>query len=381
MVYQSVFWIHFGDLHISNEGDQNYLDFLELIEEANLFMSDGIAFGLLPGDNADDGEADQYELVRRAVALCRFPVYAIPGDHDTATGSLDLFGSCFPGALPRSTEIGNVHFVFLNSVSHWRPPAFGLGAEQMAWLRKDLVSARENGKRTVVFMHAYPSEHDEAGELSTLFKQCGVALVEMGHTHYNELANDGQIIYAATRSTGQIEEGPVGLSFTALDGAVISWKFKPKREWPFVLITSPADERLIVDSSNPAQLVRGTVQVRARVWGDGIQEVTMALDGSVVRPMAALKDCTWAADWDSTQLPDGPHVLSVTASTSTAKGNDRITVLVNQRGEFQPPPRHATDYENAVGEWRDKHILGTQLGPNENGRHWPSRHEAERADR
>jgi hypothetical protein len=29
----------------------------------------------------------------------------------------------------------------------------------------------------------------------------------MGHTHDNELANDGHIIYAATRSTGQIEEG------------------------------------------------------------------------------------------------------------------------------------------------------------------------------
>lgn len=46
--------------------------------------------------------------------------------------------------------------------------------------------------------------------------------MEMGHTHYNELANDGQTAYAATRSTEQIEEGPAGFSVTTLDGGVIS---------------------------------------------------------------------------------------------------------------------------------------------------------------
>jgi len=381
-VHQTVSWIHFGDLHISNAGDQNQSDFLELIEEANCFMRQGIAFGLLPGDNADDGEADQYELVRKAVSRCQFPLYSIPGDHDTARGNLDLFRRCFPDALPRSVEIAGVHFVFLNSVSNWRPPAFGLGSEQMAWLRKDLASVQGKGKRIVVFMHAYPSEHeDEARELSDLFRQNGVSLVEMGHTHYNELANDGQIIYAATRSTGQIEEGPVGFSVTTLDGGVISWKFKPKGEWPLVIITSPADQRLIVDASNPVQLVRGTVHVRARIWGEGIQDVTMALDDSEVQPLAAIGDRIWAAAWDSAQLADGAHVLSVTASTATGKTTDSITLLVNQQSEYKPASRHATDYENTVGAWPDKHILGTELGPNENGRHWPSRHEAEPVNR
>ena len=40
-MHQTVSWIHFGDLHISNEEDQNHGDFLELIEEANRFMGDG----------------------------------------------------------------------------------------------------------------------------------------------------------------------------------------------------------------------------------------------------------------------------------------------------------------------------------------------------
>jgi 3',5'-cyclic-AMP phosphodiesterase len=61
-MHQTISWIHFGDLHISNEGDPNHRDFLQLIEEANRFMRHGTAFGLLPGDNADDGEADQYDM-------------------------------------------------------------------------------------------------------------------------------------------------------------------------------------------------------------------------------------------------------------------------------------------------------------------------------
>jgi len=32
-----------------------------------------------------------------------------------------------------------------------------------------------------------------------------------------------------------------------------------------------------------------------------------------------------------------------------------------------------------TGEWPEKHILGAQLGPNENGRHWPSRRQREHA--
>ena len=68
----------------------------------------------------------------------------------------------------------------------------------------------------------------------------------MGHTHYNELANDGQTIYAATRSIGQVEEGPPGFSVTTIDNGVVSWKFKPIEQWPIVMITSPADQRLIM---------------------------------------------------------------------------------------------------------------------------------------
>jgi 3',5'-cyclic-AMP phosphodiesterase len=67
-------WIHFGDLHIAGRGEQNYADFLTLIDEANRHMSGRVDFALLPGDNADDGEEDEYRLVRAScsarIGLC-----------------------------------------------------------------------------------------------------------------------------------------------------------------------------------------------------------------------------------------------------------------------------------------------------------------------
>jgi Icc protein len=377
---QIISWIHFGDLHIAGEDEQNYRDFLALIDEANRYMSAGIDFSLLPGDNADDGEEDEYRLVREAVCQCRFPVHAITGDHDVAAGTLDLFRKYLADGLYKSFNLGGLRFLFLNSVAHWQPPVFGLGSEQMKWLRNELRLASSALERVVAFMHAYPSEHGtDAAELRRLLRDGGVLLVEMGHTHYNELANDGHIIYAATRSTGQIEEGPAGFSVTTVDDGVVSWKFKPIGEWPLVMVTSPTDERLIIDPSSPAQVVRGSMRVRARVWGASIDSVTLSINRGKTIAMEALDSCTWVAVWDAEQLANGSHVLTVSARTSDGHtADDSIAVYVNRQSNYEQPARRDVDYENALGAWTEKHIMGTQLGPNENGHPWPPRRE--RAD-
>jgi Icc protein len=193
----------------------------------------------------------------------------------------------------------------------------------------------------------------------------------MGHTHYNELANDGRTIYAASRSTGQIEEGLAGFSVTTLDDGVVSWKFKPMGEWPLVMVTSPADRRLIVDPTSVAQVVRGPIEVRARVWGEAVREVELN-----AAPMKARGDGIWSAAWNAEEYADGLHELTATAKTSDGRtGSDRIQVLVGKAGKYNATVRSDVDYENAFGAWPEKHILGTQLGPNENGHGWPPRRE------
>jgi hypothetical protein len=59
-----VSWLHFGDLHIAGRDEQNYADFLTLITESNWHLTSRVDFALLPGDNADDGEEDEYQLVQ-----------------------------------------------------------------------------------------------------------------------------------------------------------------------------------------------------------------------------------------------------------------------------------------------------------------------------
>jgi len=200
----------------------------------------------------------------------------------------------------------------------------------------------------------------------------------MGHTHYNELANDGHIIYAATRSTGQVEEGPPGFSATTIDNGVVSWKFKPIREWPFAMITSPSDRRLMVNSSSA--VLRGVVAVRARVWAETMTGVMLSADNAQQQPMHPVEPGIWTAGWDSTTVADGPHSLTVKTRTNNSHtAVDTITVCVDRQGQYHEPRRSPIDYENATGPWPEKHILGTQLGPNENGRHWPSKRERQKA--
>ena len=374
----NISWLHFGDLHIAGWDDQNLADFLTLIDEANRHLIPGVDFALLPGDNADDGEADEYELVQQAIDRCTLPVHAITGDHDRAAGSLDLFQKHLSPKLHRSFSLKGYHFVLLNSLAVWNPPEFGLGPEQIEWLRNDLAVATAEGLPGVLFMHAYPSEHGaDAETLRSLIEEHRVLIVEMGHTHYNELANDGKTIYATTRSTGQIEEGPPGFSITTLDDSVVSWKFKPIGEWPLVMITSPSDQRLIVSTACSSQVVRGTIEVRARVWGADIKSVSLRIGDGPAQQMASGVDATWLTEWDSTRVPDGLNVLTVRAQLHSREcAEDKILALVRQDGVYPGADRKPSDFENALGAWAEKHILGTQLGPNKNGRGWPSRRRA-----
>jgi 3',5'-cyclic-AMP phosphodiesterase len=156
----------------------------------------------------------------------------------------------------------------------------------------------------------------------------------MGHTHYNELSNDGRTVYAATRSTGQIEEGPVGFSIMHVEGNIVSWHFKPLHSaWPVVMLTSPADGRLETDVY---QSVAGQrpVAVSARAWSaNGIRACR----------------CRW---------DEGPWY-------PMRSGRDSIEV-----GSVVRAPAADGSDADALGLWPEKHILGTQLGPNRNGRQW-----------
>ena len=369
----TISWVHFGDLHITSERETNYRDFVALIDDANAHLAGGVDFAVLPGDNADDGTEEEYRLIRRATDRLRIPLEVRTGDHDRKSGTLDAYTKVVEPRLWRTRVVGPYRCLFLNSLDGPRKEKFALGAAQIAWLQSECEAAERERQTLVLFMHPYPSEFGETSNvLRETIARYPVAVVDMGHTHYNEVANDGHSIYAATRSTGQIEEGPVGVSITTIDRGVVSWKFNELGHWPFVKIIAPADRDFIIDPCSPLQVVRGEIEVRARIWGGSEFAVSCSVEDMEPRAMTCFPASNvWSARWDTSALSDGPHRLSVTVTGKDgSSAHDSIVVLTSQSGAYEAPVRCAIDVDNAIDSNVERGLLGTRLGPNANGREW-----------
>jgi 3',5'-cyclic-AMP phosphodiesterase len=227
-----------------------------------------------------------------------------------------------------------------------------------------------NGAKPSPSSHAYPDNLKGEGEtaaLNRLIDAHNVALVDMGHTHYNELANDGRTIFAATRSTGQIEEGPVGYSITTIDDGVVSWRFKALDDpFPFVVITAPADHRL---TRGPEQAIAGESEVRAIVFGARpIKEVECQIGDACVAMV-------WAGDhnlWIARVLFPAEPLVSLTVRAIDESGRPGQHTIVVATRAFAPSIRSRNGSDAAsIGAWPENGILGTQLGPNRNAKPTP----------
>lgn len=368
-------WLHIGDLHITTPEQQNLVDLREIASQANRHFGAGIDFILLPGDNANEGRPDQYRMIREALEGVRIPLRVLPGDHDFEPRNLVAMrvGLGTP-ALPLAATIAGHRCLFLDIVSAGSGgPDFRLGPEQLAWLEREFAVAAEAGVPVVLFMHAYPRELRDCGDrVADLVADNDVACFAMGHTHYNELANDGTTIYSTVRSTGQVEEGPAGFAVTSVDDGVVSWRFKAlEASYPFCLVTSPADERLITDPAR--QIGRGRLTVRARVWGEvPIRQATVRIgDGPVVEmsPDSRASGSIWFGEIDA---PDGRHDLVYrVVDESGSADEDVVRIVVGDPASWAAAPRAPAGSDaNAVGAWTERGIQGGQLGPNKNGRKW-----------
>lgn len=382
-------FLHLGDQHLTVRDAQNYRDLHSIVAQIAGLPPGSADFIYLPGDIAENGAGDEYALMRAALDAHPLPpIHLIPGDHDRQWGTMEPFANFRNAVMGQAEfsekryyyaqEINGVFCLFLDMVSESSTdkrqgePNFSLGEEQVAWLTAAL--RRHSGKTCAVFMHTYPADLRTEGErkLGELFFRNGVRLVEMGHTHYNELAHDGVTTYAAARSIGQNEDGSVGYAVCAIDGGEVSWRFRAlDRTWPFVLITSPADRRLA--TKPPAGSQDRRVDVRAMVLSDlPAAECGCRVDGGPWQPM------------DATTVP-GLYTLSVTlpadARTITVRAIDRRTRPLGEefidhdtielREPVEPPPtrRHGSDDFRTVA-WPAKGIRGDQLGPNRAGRRW-----------
>jgi 3',5'-cyclic-AMP phosphodiesterase len=363
---------HLGDLHLTDAWHKNYKDMLSIVAQIEAQCAKQLDFVVLPGDNADNGKPEQYALAAIALRMLSVPVHAIPGDHDMEQGSLAAFHeSLAAAALPSSLERRQHRLLFLDCCGNGAGgPDFRLGASQLTWLEAELAGATTQNEIPVVFMHTYPADLRGEGEgqaLTQLFAAHRVAFVGMGHTHYNEISHDGATIYAATRSTGQIDEGAPGFSVTTIDDGIVSWRFKLLDDpFPFIMITAPADHRLLRDD---VQKVGEACEVRALVFSDEvISHVECRIEGDRWTPMArSSEDGRWVA---SIRIPTADRITILVRATTVSGRPAAHAVTAAGRG-FVSPARNPQGSDAAsIGAWPENGILGTQLGPNRNGRKW-----------
>jgi hypothetical protein len=365
-------WIHIGDLHMTKAGEQNHLDLISIVEEINRAFADSLAFVYLPGDVADHGSVAEYRVVRKALDQLQVPWCSIIGDHDVHEKSFTNYLAFMAHAKHYSFQVGSVRFVALNAFDVPDPGSLCLLDGQLDWLEEVLRQAEQRKQSVILFLHCYPTDLRQGGDrLRKLARSPSVRLFDIGHTHYNELANDGQTLYTATRSTGQIEEGPVGFSITNIDSHVVSWKFFPLDELPAIMITSPADERFITETTVESHIADSRILVHAKAWASvAIMSVVATLEGATV-PMSQISESNvWQVELDRGTRADGVYTLTVVAADEnrqTAKDSIRLVLGVSA---YKSTERSDRDQDNVVEAWPERGLLGTQLGPNKNGRKW-----------
>ncbi|WP_429499462.1 metallophosphoesterase family protein [Robbsia andropogonis] len=369
-------WVHFGDLHASSDDGFKSLSVLqEMVGLVNRHFSERIDFAYLPGDNANNGTPEQFERIRDALRELNVPLHVIPGDHDFEPGHLGAFQAFANAPLPTSRIVKGHRCLFLDVVSAaGGGPDFRLSAPDRQWLNEELERATHDRGSPVVFMHAYPGDLVDGGSLACAFAYANVAIVDTGHTHYNELLNDGYVIYAATRSTGQIEEddGYPGFAVVAVDGPAVSWKFhRLDAGFPFVMITQPSDRRMYRKHFG-LYATEAKAQVRVLVSNDDVVSVSADLDG-VHFALARVADepGVWQAPLPAVTSMHR-RALSVTARTADGRiGQDAIELPGADEADRNPSPPDSLGTDvHAVDAWPEHGIIGSQLGPNKNGHGW-----------
>jgi len=107
--------------------------------------------------------------------------------------------------------------------------------------------------------------------------------------------------------------------------------------------------------------------VRAKYWGEyEAVKVFARLDGRYV----PLKQVKHSRVWQAKMFAPDEGVYSLLVSFEDNRGRvatDEIRVVIGERWEHERAER---DQENALEAWPEHGLLGTQLGPNKNGKKW-----------
>ncbi len=179
------------------------------------------AFLLHTGDLTHLSKPDQFDTVTQALKSSKASqIYYVPGEHDVIGDNgkryLDRYGKGTSGGGWHSFDYHGVHFIGLVNVLDLQAGGMGkLGADQLAWLQKD-VAGKSSSTPIVVFAHiplwtVYPQwgwGTDDSEQALGYLKGFGSLTVLNGHIHQILQKVEGNVTFHTARSTAFPQPAP-----------------------------------------------------------------------------------------------------------------------------------------------------------------------------
>jgi len=173
------------------------------------------------GDITHLATPEQFDTARQLLSELNLTVHFIPGEHDIADGTnpqpfLDHFGKGSQGDGWYSFDANGVHFIALVNVVHLADKGMGsLGADQLAWLKKDVASL--SGSTPIVVLSHFPLwplfpewgwGTSDGMQALALLRRFGSVTALNGHIHQIQQKTEGHMVFHAARSTAYPQPAP-----------------------------------------------------------------------------------------------------------------------------------------------------------------------------
>jgi 3',5'-cyclic AMP phosphodiesterase CpdA len=171
-------------------------------------------FMIHTGDISHLSKADEFDDASQIIGSVGADLHWVPGEHDIVDADqgklyMERFGKNTWGQGWYSYDQNGVHFIGLVNVVNLKAGGLGnLGAEQLAWLEKDLAG-RSAETPIVVFAHIplwtiYPDwgwGTEDSAQALALLKRFGSVTVLNGHIHQIVQKVEGNMTFHTARST------------------------------------------------------------------------------------------------------------------------------------------------------------------------------------
>ncbi len=340
MSEKSVVFVWPGDLHLETPDRPNYQTALWMTDEVNeLIRPDFVQFA---GDNVQHARENEWELFKNVTSKLKRPFYALVGDHDAHHDPGCYSYQAHVGKTYHAFTVGDYRFICLNT-NECRP--LGMKEEQVFWFRYEVDAAISRGERVIVFQHNYPFQvWEDYGVYPGMegwrevMQTRPITAHFSGHTHYDQIANDGRNIYVATRSIGDPEGGPAGYAIVHLDDEEIALTYRTNEQrGPVALITHP---RRVILATKAAHIVTGPTEAHVRGWSlSPITSAQARIDDGPWGDMRNTDDLMWGFPIPGDLLAKGEHSLEVRLTDENKdEGTDRITFASDLSGRYNPYP-------------------------------------------